>query len=196
MTEKIKNLLDRLRKKYREEPLHERLERKYGAVKAERRTAEIEVPDIQKKTAEAMFRDNLEYNQRKLQDIQKDFLDMCQALEEEYPENERTANYYKCIRQFSNKVNRILEKEQVLGKGEEVAKKFKAGLEQTLVKVWNIGDGCRVIKGYLDRWGVGITAYDRGTRLSDDDLAYLDENTAQIYQKDTNDKKTGQHKCD
>ncbi len=188
MIEKIKKLIDRLSRKYKEESLYERLEQKYGNVKTDKRTVEIEVPDIQEKTAEVMFQDHLEYNQKKLQDILEDFSDMCQELEKVYPENERTANYYKCIRQFSNKINGILNKRQILEKGEEVAKKFKSGLEQTLVKVWNIGAGCSIIKNYLIKWGIAIAAYDKGKYLSDEEMEYLDLSTIQIYQKRTADK--------
>lgn len=200
MMERLKDLVERLEKRYTKIPFVQwfiqQKEKKYGSPKIERTVDPIKAvleeppkkPEPVKEPERIVFRDDVSYNEAALKRILEDFSDMGRELRKAYPEQRETEAYYKCVGQFGAKVSRLLEKEDVLAKGEKTAKRLNNILRQTLLKVWDMKDCSPILERHIIRWGIGTKSFENGYRMSDDDLDYLDLDTLQAYQVDTADR--------
>ncbi len=201
--EQVWALLERLGKRYPDIPfiqyLIQQKEKKYGSPKTERteRTEKaigaVPAPSPQKpepvrEPERVVFRDDVSYNEAALQRILEDFSNMGRELRDAYPEKRETEAYYKCVGQFGEKVGLLLEKREMLAKGEKTARRLNNVLKQTLLKVWDMGQCSPILERHIARWGIGTRSFEKGYRMSDDDLEYLDLDTLQAYQVNTDDR--------
>ncbi len=200
MMERLKDLVERLEKRYTKIPFVQwfiqQKEKKYGSPKIERIVDPIKAvleeppkkPEPVKEPERIVFRDDASYNEAALQRILEDFSDMGRELRKAYPEQRETEAYYKCVGQFGEKVSLLLEKRDMLAKGEKTAKRLNKVLRQTLLKVWDMGQCGPILERHIARWGIGTRSFAKGYRMSDDDLDYLDLDTLQAYQVNTDDR--------
>ncbi len=200
MMERLKVLAERLEKRYKKVPFVQwfiqQKEKKYGSPKIERTVEPIreifeeppKKPETAREPERLVFRDDVSYNEAALQRILKDFSDMGRELRDAYPEKRETEAYYKCVGQFGDKVSQLLEKREVLAKGEKTAKRLNNVLRQTLLKVWDMGQCSPILERHIVRWGIGTRSFAKGYRMSDEDLDYLDLDTLQAYQVNTDDR--------
>ncbi len=134
-----------------------------------------------------MFSEDAQKNRQVLYQIAESFESLCREFDETTAEDGNKQAYRKCINQFLDRLNKLIDKE-IYADSDKLAGNLKKILAATLCKVWEY-QGCgRMLEAYMRKWGICSRTFRAGSYLTDDDWEYLDAISVSYGKEETTDR--------
>lgn len=134
-----------------------------------------------------MFSEDAHKNRQVLYQIADSFESLCREFDETTTEDGNKQAYRKCINQFLDRLNKLIDKE-IDADSDKLAGNLKKILAATLCKVWEY-QGCgRMLEAYMRKWGICSRTFRAGSYLTDDDWEYLDAISVSYGKEETTDR--------
>ncbi len=134
-----------------------------------------------------MFSEDAQKNRQVLYQIADSFESLCREFDETTAEDGNKQAYRKCINQFLDRLNKLIDKE-IYADSDKLAGNLKKILAATLCKVWEY-QGCgRMLEAYMRKWGICSRTFRAGSYLTDDDWEYLDAISVSYGKEETTDR--------
>ena len=176
--EKIKELLVDLENKYTNAvSLVRILEIKYSFVIEENEKREYLTKEPEK--FQFVLSNDAEENELFI----KRLMSSVDSLSEQLHVSEEDVIPVKIIEDYKKQLGRIMDKK--LESGEKLADNVCKCIKKTILKLIDIKDYGKAIMKYLQTNGFRLDSFEKGHKLSDDDLCFLDENLLQAYKEKT-----------
>lgn len=106
-----------------------------------------------------------------------------ESLTEQLDISEEDTIPARIFEDYKTQLRKMTDKK--LESGEKLAGNICKCIKKTILKLLNIKDYGKEILKYLEANGFRLDSFERGHKLSDDDLCFLDENLLQAYKKKT-----------
>lgn len=171
----IKSLLLSLENKYTPISLVQILEKKYTFIINEEEKCE---PELLKET-KFVLSNNIESNEKFI----KKLIEGADELIKKVNLSEEDIIPAKIFDNYKNQLNKILGKK--IESGEKLADSLCGCIKRTILKLLNLKKFGTEILNYLKTNGFEVDLFEKGHKLSDDDLCFLDENLLQAYKEIT-----------
>lgn len=176
--EKMKNLLATLENKYANSvSLVQILETKYSFASKEDEIEEY----LQERPDESyiVLSNDIEKNGKFITQL----IVSVDNLTEQLNISDEDAIPVKIFEDYKTQLRKMADKK--LESGEKLAYSVCKCIKKTILKLLHIKDYGKEIMKYLETNGFRLDSFERGYKLSDDDLCFLDENLLQAYKEKT-----------